>query len=446
MRSGNAVARRTPAPVLAATLAAIAISAAGGVTDASATPQTPFYVAPAEIPAEPGSIIRTESMPAFLTVPRSADTASPRDAVWPGTAQRILYTSLTQEGTPTAVSGTFLEPSGPWRGKGAAPVVVIGPGAIGQGDHCAPSLAFSTGGYIPEHDPMSFSPNQEAASAAYWSALGAKVVVTDYVGMGTPGIHTYTNRIEYGRAILDAGRAAIRVSRSASDTPMVLWGYSQGGGATASAAELQPTYSPELNIKGAWAGAPPADLVDVLAEIDGALIGGVIGWAVNSIVAHYPELKSDLQEKITPTGKQLLETMSNECIGDVISRHAFFRTESIMRDGRSLLDNVRSTPESMKVFVEQRIGNIAPEIPVLVTSGRNDDSVPYGQVREMASDWCDRGATVDFRTNELPPILPGATLPNHFGPQLIDGYSPDGAIQFLLDRLDDKPIHGCSMS
>jgi len=44
----------------------------------------------------------------------------------------------------------------------------------------------------------------------------------------------------------------------------------------------------------------------------------------------------------------------------------------------------------------------------------------------------------------LPPILQGAVLPNHFGPQLIDGYG-GAAAKFLMDRFADVPTASCSI-
>ena len=41
----------------------------------------------------------------------------------------------------------------------------------------------------------------------------------------------------------------------------------------------------ELNLKGTWAGGPVADLTAILEKIDGALIGGAIGFAVNGMLA-----------------------------------------------------------------------------------------------------------------------------------------------------------------
>ena len=139
------------------------------------------------------------------------------------------------------------------------------------------SVAFSTGMTVFTDPSPGISANQELPSSAVWSGLGARVLVVDYIGLGTPGIHTFANRIEGAHAVLDAARAANALAGVEADAPVVFWGYSQGGGATAAAAEMQPTYAPELNLKGTWAGGPVADLAAILERIDGALIGGVVG-------------------------------------------------------------------------------------------------------------------------------------------------------------------------
>ena len=423
--------------VVSCIAAAVALTA--GAHPAHAAPGDDFYTPPAEFASAPGSIIRTEPMPLFASVPGT-------DGTWPGAGQRVMYTSRLQDGSPTAVTGTFIDATRPWNGSGTRPTVIIAPGTVGQGDQCAPSHAFSTGLNVTTA-PFSLSANQEALSANVWSAMGARVFVTDYIGLGTPGVHTYVNRLEEAHAVLDAARAANALGGSGPTTPLALWGYSQGGGAAAAAAELQSSYAPELNVKGTWAGGPPADLLTVLAQIDGNLIGGAIGFAINGFVAGHPELQKPLHERITPEGQAMLNTLSTECIGDVIANQPFLRTSTYTNDHKSLLDNLRDIPEAAPVFDAQRLGTLTPSSPVLVTSGRNDDTVPYEQARQLATDWCDRGAQVTFRTNDLPPIAPGTTIPNHFGPELIDGYDTNGAMSYIVDRLNDTPIaEGCRVN
>jgi pimeloyl-ACP methyl ester carboxylesterase len=356
----------------------------------------------------------------------------------------VVYGSRRQDGSPVAVSGTFIDNRIRWTGPGPRPVVVIGPGTVGQGDTCATSATIRTS--LSPRTPPTQVLDQQLPDAGQWLKMGARVFITDYVGLGTPGIHTYTNRREGAHAILDGARAALRLSGRGPTTPIVMWGYSQGGGAAAAAAEMQPSYAPELRVKGTWAGAPVADLVNVLDRVDGTLIGGVIGWALNGLFDRYPHLEAALKPVISPTGFATMTTLGTQCVADLVAHHPFLSTTSLTRDRRRLVAHLERTPAALAALNDQRIGTLVPRTPVLITSARNDDTVPYGQARRLAADWCARGATVRFRTNELPPILPGATLPNHYGPQLADYLSPNSPLRFLLDRLADKPLNGCRIA
>jgi hypothetical protein len=428
--------RRAAAAALTAGVA-IGLSTALGPAGAAADPVSGFYVPPASFDSTPGAVIRNEPLPILATVPGG-------DGTWPAAGRQVLYTSTTQDGAPVAVSGTFVDTDRPWTGAGPRPTVVIAPGTSGQGDHCAVSAAFQNGMYV-DISQASFSANQEILSAAAWSAMGARVFVTDHIGLGTPGVHTYVNNKEGGHAVLDAARAANALS-GGSGTPIVLWGYSQGGGATAAAAEMQPTYAPEVNLKGTWAGGPTANLIEILGQVDGSLIGGVVGFALNGFLDRNPELRPQTEQILSPRGLAFLDEMQDSCIGDVILKHPFLKSSTLTVDGRPLLDHFREMPDAVRTLDAQRIGRLTPASPVLITSGINDDTVPYAQARQLAEDWCAKGATVGFDTNDLPPILPGATIPNHFGPQIADGYMSDKVVSYLLDRLADKPVSGCTFN
>ena len=65
-------------------------------------------------------------------------------------------------------------------------------------------------------------------------ARGFAVVVTDYDGLGTPGMHTYVNRLAEAHAVLDAARAAKQLPGTSLEPngPVALWGYSLGGGSS----------------------------------------------------------------------------------------------------------------------------------------------------------------------------------------------------------------------
>ncbi|MEP9391962.1 lipase family protein [Gordonia sp. VNQ95] len=394
---------------IASVVTAGAVVGTGLSMAAPAAQAADFYTPPASFNSTPGSIIRSEASPLLLQIPGVANQ-------WPGTAKRIMYTSTYQDGSPAPVTGTVVEPTAPWQGKGPRPTVVLGPGTVGQGDQCAGSKLMSF--------PLAIDPSKPSIAVNY-SALemnlllinGVRVAITDYIGMGTPGIHTYVNRAESGHAMLDAARAALKVAGAPADSPVGFSGYSQGGGAAASAAELAATYAPDLNVKATYAGAPPADLSKVIDQIDGTFIVGGIGYAINGLEARYPALKTVVDRETNANGRAALKTLSTQCIGDTGLAFGFQRTSQWTRSGKPLSAVINQYPDVKAVVDEQRIGRLTPNAPVLLEGGINDDVIPYGQVRQLYQDWRAKGADVRMVTNPIPPIFPGLVV-NHALPMI----------------------------
>ncbi len=430
--------------VLTATgLAAVTALALTAVPGASAAPKRQvsrgvkipaFYDPPARLPAKNGALIRTERLPLALTL-------STVDGPLPGKATRLMYRSTDANGRPVAVTGAYLEPSSPWRGRGPRPLVAMGAGTMGQGDQCAPSLALE--------NPLTLE--AETVSVGYEDLAiyrlldrGVAVVITDYVGLGTPGrVHTYAERFDQGHALLDAVRAAFRLPGTSlrAKSRVGLYGYSQGGGASASAAELQARYAPEIRLAGTYAGAPPADLAKVIKGIDGSALAGALGWAINGLVRNNPAVKPVLDANISPAGRAVLADLSTMCVGDAIFGYAFARSNQWTVDGRSLSAVISSTPVVKKVLAKERLGTLRPSGPVRVTTGVLDDIVPHGQARRLAADWCARGAKVTYQPVELP-NLGDKLLTNHFAPLLTD---QTAAISWLTARLNGTPARSnCS--
>ncbi|GAA4831997.1 lipase family protein [Saccharopolyspora rosea] len=359
---------------------AVAVAAAVLPSTASAAP-TSFYDPPTPLPpGSDGDIIRHEPTEFFLDPARTLRA--------PADAQRIMYRSTDTHGRPMAVTGTVLTPRTPWRGTGERPIVGYAVGTQGVGDDCAPSKALAAGN------------EYEGPFISGLLARGYGVVVTDYEGLGTPGVHTYVNRVSEGHAVLDSIRAAQRLDAAGlpDHGPVAITGYSQGGGASASAAELQRSYAPELDLKGAYAGAPPADLTATARALDGTYGAGLVGFALAGMNAAYPDL--DIPRVLNDRGKRLLDEISDECVTD-IPKYAFMRSADLTRDGRPLEDYLAEEPFHSRI-AEQTIGLRAPHAPVLVAHSRFDDLVPFDQGRRMAESWCQEGATVQFSAYPSP--------------------------------------------
>lgn len=382
-----------------------------------------FYAAPDPLPpGRPGDLIRTE--PSRLVLEPSGQLGAIM-----ATGTRIMYRSTDARGNPIAVTGTYFEPDNPWPGNGPRPLISYAPGTEGQGNQCAPSRQFNQGiHYSGGWDIMA---NYEETFVATMVARGFAVVMTDYEGLGTASMHTYVNRLAEGQAVLDAARAAMHLPDTSLDPrgPVAFWGYSQGGGATASAAELASSYAPELRVVGTYAGAPPANLKELLPYADGSAAVGVVGYAINGIIAAYPEAADAIRSKLTSRGQDMLTSVSRQCIPQTLADFAFRHLQPYFTED---INELMSEEPFSSLFDLQRIGRYKPNAPVLIDSNRYDPLVPWTATNQLGRDWCEQGADVEFRTNEQPPFL-NKLIVNHGLTMWVDG---EPALQWIADRFN----------
>lgn len=388
---------------------------------------TAFYTPPNPLPdIAPGELVRTE--PSRLVLEPSG-----RLGVIEATGTRVMYRSTDAHGRPNVVTGTYFEPFAPWPGQGPRPLIVYGPGTQGQGDQCAPSRQFNQGiHWSPYLDIMV---NYEMGFVETLVRRGFAILMTDYEGLGTIGVtHTYVNRLSQGHAMLDAARAARKLPNTSlkPDGPVAFWGYSQGGGAAASAAELAPVYAPELDVVGTYAGAPPADLAELMPFADGSALVGVIGYALNSVFQAYPEAEPKIRALLTPRGHDFVDKTRDQCVGESVTKFMFRRLQPYFNQP---LPDLLADPQFRGLLDLQKLGTLKPNAPVLINSNRYDPLVPYGPAVQLGRDWCGRGSDIEFRTNEAPPIFNKVVI-NHALPMVVDG---EPAMRWIADRFNGVP-------
>jgi hypothetical protein len=326
-----------------------------------------------------------------------ADTGQPGDVVsaapavftmdpvlhlpMPGvTATRILYRSTNATGSPNVVSGTVLVPALPYLAGGRRPLVSYAVGTQGLGDACAPS------------NQMAVGTETEAGVIEGMLLRGWAVAVTDYEGLGTPGQHTYVVGPSLGHAVLDVARAAIRLPATglAADTPLTIWGYSEGGAASSWAAQLQPSYAPELRLRGVATGGVPADIVATARNLDGGAFFGFGMAAIIGLDAAHPALH--LSNYLNATGSQLVAAHQNDCLVGLITAFALKHYRDITTT------DVLALPDWQAAFAESRLGATAPQVPILQYHGLIDEVIPYAVGKNLRNEWCRRGVTDQFDT------------------------------------------------
>ncbi|MFR9749433.1 lipase family protein [Nocardia sp. 004] len=423
----------------AAALAGSLVIVAGGALSAphawtqppaeDAAVDAAFYIPPAPLPAgAPGTILRAE--PARLAL-----SAPGQPGAIPSSATRMMYLSSDTHGARTAVVGMYLEPQRPWNGPGERPLIAYGVGTKGQGDNCAPSKLLSE--LVDYRPPFDVIVEYDVLAIYSLLARGMAVAVTDYNGLGTPMIHDYLNRKAQAYALMDAARAALQLPGAGNPgTPVIFYGYSQGGMASAGAAELQPSYAPELNVRGAYIGGPVVDDEYFIGFNDGrADIAPAFAWILNGIAADYPETRPALDAELNDIGKAILEESRNKCAVPAGLAQQYPHTSQWTTSGQPITEVIDRTPVLRDAFAAQRVGTITPAMPVFISSAMNDQGAPYVPIRGMAANWCGGGATVQLDANAVIPPLSGLT-----GTHVLAFFPALAASQqWVTDRLADRP-------
>ena len=364
---------------------AAALTAALALTVSATTPALAAATSVRAGTSRPATRPRTLPAPsgnAFYTPPDPLPAGSPGDIIWyrstPSPASgdqawQILYLSTAVSGAPTAVSGTVIVPSSPYQGN--RPLVAYAPGTQGWAAQCAPSREMAAGDFDEQ-----FAVNNLLTE-------GWAVVVTDYPGLGTPGPELYNVGIPEGYAVLDALRAATRLPGAGlgPDTPMGIEGYSQGGAAADWAAQLQPSYAPELDLAGVAAGGTPANLQDVANNINGGLFFAFLAGTAIGFDAAYPSLH--LLSDLSAAGKTAFAQLQTMCQIPGLAAFA----------GKSIQDytvggvNPMGDPAWTKVLDANNLGSMTPQVPLYEYHGFLDEVIPYSVEQNLHGAYCTRG-------------------------------------------------------
>ena len=300
-----------------------------------------FYTLPNPLPAgSPGDIIRSE--------PVSIAFAGAQ-------AWRILYISELPDGSRSATSGTVIAPVGK-PPSGGWPVVAWAHGTCGMCISCSPSR---------HPDPFWQMTWLEGMIANEWV-----VTASDYTGLGTPGVVPYLVGKGEAYDVLNSVRAAIRLPGTGAGTRFATWGSSQGGHAALWAAQLAPSYAPELHLVAAAAAAPAGELVSLWNEQYSKPVAWVIGPEV--LVAwpyYYPSLKIDMIT--SDKGKSTYQEMAKLCI--LTAGYEGLIREKVL-DQRLFSQNPAMDPTWRKV-AEENTPSPPGSVPVLIVQGLADTVV-----------------------------------------------------------------------
>jgi alpha-beta hydrolase superfamily lysophospholipase len=356
------------------------------------TPTTDFYTPPDPLPAgEPGMLIRSE--PITDHVPDGAQ------------AWRVMYLSTGVDGEPVAVTGVVVAPVE--MSNEPRPVVAWAHGTLGVMPACGTSHMANPFEFIPEVDRLM----QE----------GFVLAATDYPGIGTPGVHPYLIGEVAAAAVLDSVRAAHQLDTNAGDR-FAVWGHSQGGHSTLWAAQAAGAYAPELELVGAAAIAPAADLEGILqsslTKRAGAILTSmaIVGWSEN-----IPGV--EMESVVKPEAMDQVRKLAETC---VTTPNAFLLVGEVVPPSDFLAVDV-TTVEPYQSIIEANTPNRPIHVPLYIAHGTADQIIPFeGSVREHERR-CAAGEDIELERYPLADHNP------------VMEYSAVGVVGWIQDRFAGRP-------
>lgn len=316
----------------------------------------------------------------------------------------VLYLSTDINGQPIAVSGTVAVPRG-IPPEGGWPVISWAHGTTGTADICAPSR--DDGPSYPDYDYIS----RVNKTLDVWVKNGYAVLQTDYQGLGTPGPHPYLIGDSEARGVVDIVLAARQLVPDMS-TKWVVMGHSQGGGAAVFTAGLAPLYASNLRLEGAVAMAPASHLALAMKVIrSGKSPAGMPFLPLALIGAAAASPAVSLDQLLTPLGRQRLELAEQRCLAGLRASDAWggLTPKEVFREDANFgaLDSVLND--------EAGTEHVHVAVPLLVLQATNDQIVPKVLTDPMVSELCELGATLEYRTYTIDPLIGPAGSAAHRG-------------------------------
>lgn len=360
---------------------------------ATAAPSSgdPFYRYTGSTPLSsiaPGTVLKTRTLAYHL-----AGVPLPLEAV------QLLYRTANQLGTPVTNVTTVVQP-----------VVRVGAPRLAAyqsfydslNPNDEPSVAIaggvSLGGAIA---------NVETAVFAPLLLAGYSIAIADTEGQQAD----FAAGPEYGITTLDGIRAALHSARVGlgTNTRVGLLGYSGGAIATEWAAELAPSYAPDLNrnLVGAAQGGVLVDPAHNLHYVDGSAVwAGVMPMAIVGVSRAFGV---DLTPYLSAYGKQVAAALQKASISQVLAAYPGLTWTKLALPQYP-------TPESVPVYV-QLVNHLimgrsgTPRMPMMFGQGANgvlegtapsptygagDGVMIAGDVRTLARQYCAAGVKVSY--------------------------------------------------
>lgn len=369
-------------------------------------------------------------------------------------AWKIAYVSSDVHDQKTLVTGILVAPKGKAPAAGR-PIMAWAHGTTGTAQTCGPSQIFDPAQPLNQYflvNGNSWSDFGLPAMQAFIKA-GYVIVATDYQGLGGGGKHQYTVSATQARDVINSIRAATLVKEAGAGSKAVVYGWSQGGGATIAAAGLSDYLQTKgsandgINIVGFVAMAPfdiavtmPSSInnekeaVSFLQTLGNQFSANVFNFThyaqnIWGMVAAFPQLKLD--DIFTPEGASILANiLERKCMHVAADTVNYAYGENYKSLLRADVKNASAWVDANK---KGSVLPVKPLAPVIIYWGNKDITVPPIMGQLYYAQMCKLGGNITRIE------LPGEQT--HFStPASAEPYY----VKWVADRFAGKAVvNGC---
>lgn len=400
-----------------------------------------FYTSlPALNPASPlGTLVKVEKISSSM----------------PGvTAWRIAYVSSDLHENKTLVTAVVAVPDGPAPAAGR-PIMAWAHGTTGTAQTCGPSQVLNPAQPLNQYlmpNGNSWTDMGLPAMAEFMKA-GYVIVATDYQGLGGGGKHQYAVAATQARDVINSIRAVSSFKEAQAGTRAIVYGWSQGGGATIAVAGLQDYLSRKgsardgIELLGFVAMAPydmgvtipKGEISEAQADHYMQTLSKEFGSNVFNF-SHYIQSLwgvdaafKDLQmsDVLTDRGAKIAnDILLRKCM-HVVSNTLDYNYASNYQD--ALRFPIKNAKAWVEAYRESSVLPVKPMAPVVIYFGVNDTTVPPVMSKLYYEQMCQLGATITRIQ------LPGKQ--DHFTtPAMSEPYY----VRWVADRFAGVPLSpGC---
>lgn len=255
------------------------------------------------------------------------------------------------------------------------------------------------------------------------------VLTTDYEGLEAQ----FTAGLQSGHATLDSIRVVLQEGPNVGLSPdarYALWGYSGGALASGWAAELQPTYAPELNFAGIALGGLTPNVSSVLETITNGSSAGLAFSGIYGQAKAFSNLSDWLDQNLLPEKADKFWAAAHGCLSQASDIGSGEDMYTYFKDGEASFHD--AVPQSIFYYSGLMGIRDTPTAPLFVYKAVADEISVVEDTDDLVEKYCAQGARIEYHRD---------WVGTHFSEAIAGSAS---ALNWVSERLDGEEVDdGC---